>query len=506
MKRIILHSLLLTAFLTLAINAATITSVASGNWNDSATWNNGVPGSGDDVVIDTNTTVTINIPDAACNNLTVRGNLYFDNTITGLGIIVNGSIVVESSGKFNAAKSNPASGQYYQSVELKGDLTVNSGGAFVMRKSSGSLLATARVLFSGNTDSHISLTKTTYSSSAEQFNSVEINKTGGAKVILQSGNLFQNNNTSNGADTLVLTSGIIETGSNMWVTLRTSGGAIYGASESSYIDGTIGHAISNSGSITNDDFPVGDSADYRPINIRFNAPSNATGHFVFVTLHKGNANTGSSSFSGGIDKVSELRYYEIGYNSGSGGAAAMGIFGFSPTYKTDDGVSAGNTDLRVAYSTDNQTTWINDGPTGVTTNPPDTLVSDSLTTDISLASGSTMFVALARLTGTTTNSLGLPTGIEKSSKVQPAGYSLSQNYPNPFNPTTKINFSIAQSGNVKLIIYNVLGEKINELINGYMNTGEYNIDFDASKLSSGVYLYTISSGNFMKTKKMILMK
>jgi|GEM_PF-4951470 len=506
MKRIILISILFTSFIALSTNAATITSVASGNWGDAATWDNGVPTAGDDVVIDTSTTVTINIPDAVCKNITVKGNLYFDATVTGLGIVVNGNVVVDSAGKFNASKSNPASGQFYQSVELKGDLAVNNGGTFVMRKSSGSLIVAARVVFSGNNDSHISLTKTTYTSTIEQFNSVEINKTGGAKVILASGNVFQNNNTSNGPDTLVLTSGVIETGSNKWVTLRTSGGAIYGASDTSYINGTVGHAISNSGSITNDYFPVGDSATYRPINIKFNAPPNSTGHFVYVTLHNGNANTGSSSFSGGIDKVSELRYYEIGYISGSSGAASMGVFAFDPTYKTDDGVGASNTDLRVAYSTDDRASWMNDGPTGVTTNPADTLDSDSLATPISLASGTSIYVALSRLTGTTTNSLGSTTGINETRGSEPVAYKLGQNYPNPFNPATKINFSLERTGNVKLIVYNILGEKVSELVNGYLAAGEHNVNFDASKLTSGIYLYTISSGNFVQTKKMVLVK
>lgn len=506
MKKNLVLSVLLAMFFGFALKAGTITSVSSGNWGDASTWDGGIPGPSDDVVIDTSTTVTINIPNAVCNNLTVRGNLYFDNTISGLGIVVNGNIVVESGGRFNAAASTPASGQYFQSIELKGDLTVKSGGAFVMRKSSGSLLAVARVLFSGATDSHIYLTKTSYTSSAEQFNSVEINKAGGAKVILQSGNLFQNNNTSNGPDTLVLTSGIIETGSNIWVTLRTSGEAIVGGSESSYINGIVGRGISNGGGHSTMEFPVGDSASYRPIAVRFNAPSNSTGHFVWVNLHNGNANTGSSSFSGGIDKVSELRYYEVGYNSGSSGASAMGIYGFDLTYKEDDGVSAGNTDLRVAFSADDRATWINGGPDGETTNPPDTLASDSLTTDISLTSGTSMFVALARLTGTTTNSLGGTTGVEESNDGKPISYSLSQNYPNPFNPTTKINFSVAHAGNVKLIVYNVLGEKVGELVNGYLPAGEYNLNFDASRLSSGIYFYTISSDNFMQTKKMVLIK
>lgn len=87
-----------------------------------------------------------------------------------------------------------------------------------------------------------------------------------------------------------------------------------------------------------------------------------------------------------------------------------------------------------------------------------------------------------------------------------ADYSLAQNYPNPFNPTTKINYAIKEKGNVELKVFDLLGSEIATLINEEQNPGNYEVFFDASKLSSGVYLYTIKSGNFMQTRKMLLMK
>ena len=90
--------------------------------------------------------------------------------------------------------------------------------------------------------------------------------------------------------------------------------------------------------------------------------------------------------------------------------------------------------------------------------------------------------------------------------LMPKGYSLSQNYPNPFNPTTKIKFSIPISGNVKIIIFDPLGKEIQILLNEYKSIGSYEIDFNSSLLSSGIYFYQLISGKYSKTKKMIILK
>ncbi len=85
-------------------------------------------------------------------------------------------------------------------------------------------------------------------------------------------------------------------------------------------------------------------------------------------------------------------------------------------------------------------------------------------------------------------------------------YSLTQNYPNPFNPITKIKFSIAKESQVSLSIFNVLGERVRDLKNEIMKPGYYEVEFNASELASGIYLYRIKAGDFVQTKKMILMK
>lgn len=88
----------------------------------------------------------------------------------------------------------------------------------------------------------------------------------------------------------------------------------------------------------------------------------------------------------------------------------------------------------------------------------------------------------------------------------PIEYLLFQNYPNPFNPVTYIKFSVPKSGMVTLIVYDVNGKEISKLIDRNMNAGSYNFDFDASRLSSGVYFYRLSAGGFSEVKKMILLK
>jgi len=88
----------------------------------------------------------------------------------------------------------------------------------------------------------------------------------------------------------------------------------------------------------------------------------------------------------------------------------------------------------------------------------------------------------------------------------PSGYSLEQNYPNPFNPVTKIRFSIPKEVQVNLSIYNILGDRVKVLKNEMMKPGYYEFGFNASALASGIYLYTINAGDFVQTKKMILLK
>ena len=86
-------------------------------------------------------------------------------------------------------------------------------------------------------------------------------------------------------------------------------------------------------------------------------------------------------------------------------------------------------------------------------------------------------------------------------------FSLEQNYPNPFNPSTVINFSVPKENTlVTLKVYNSLGEEIGTLINQVVPAGQHQVNFNARGLSSGVYFYTLTAGNFVDSKKMVVMK
>jgi len=88
----------------------------------------------------------------------------------------------------------------------------------------------------------------------------------------------------------------------------------------------------------------------------------------------------------------------------------------------------------------------------------------------------------------------------------PKEFSLSQNYPNPFNPSTKISYQLPNAGYVSLIVYDVLGNEVATLVNENQNSGDYDISFNGSNLTSGIYFYKISTDNFSQAHKMILMK
>lgn len=144
------------------------------------------------------------------------------------------------------------------------------------------------------------------------------------------------------------------------------------------------------------------------------------------------------------------------------------------------------------------------------------------TLDIFYASGETpdtawIFIEVADTTGssTTTGSYALIddlafSGISDIRKDENPNlareFELKQNYPNPFNPTTNIEFSIPQSADVKLVVYNQLGQTVATLVNERLSAGSYTVDWNAKGLPSGVYYYKISAADFTQTRKLLLMK
>ncbi|MGO9480780.1 MAG: discoidin domain-containing protein [Candidatus Kryptoniota bacterium] len=97
------------------------------------------------------------------------------------------------------------------------------------------------------------------------------------------------------------------------------------------------------------------------------------------------------------------------------------------------------------------------------------------------------------------------TGVQPEAGI-PTKYALEQNYPNPFNPTTAIGYQLSAVSHVTLKVYDVLGRKVVTLVYGQQDAGVYKVSFDGTKLASGVYFYTLTAGNIMITKKMLLLK
>lgn len=97
-------------------------------------------------------------------------------------------------------------------------------------------------------------------------------------------------------------------------------------------------------------------------------------------------------------------------------------------------------------------------------------------------------------------------GINVISSDVPSNFSLSQNYPNPFNPSTKIRFEVPKSDYFKLVVYDYLGREVSIPVNQQLNPGTYEVDFDGSNMTSGVYFYKIFTVNYTETKKMVLLK
>ena len=95
---------------------------------------------------------------------------------------------------------------------------------------------------------------------------------------------------------------------------------------------------------------------------------------------------------------------------------------------------------------------------------------------------------------------------QESGTLQPTQIQLEQNYPNPFNPTTQISYALPEATQVNLSVFNSAGQKILELVNGQQAAGQYTVNFDATGLSSGVYIYTLTTSKQSLTKKMTLIK
>lgn len=123
-----------------------------------------------------------------------------------------------------------------------------------------------------------------------------------------------------------------------------------------------------------------------------------------------------------------------------------------------------------------------------------------------LVSNDNLNVTLDAESITTFVSSGEITSVPDNASSGPASFVLSQNYPNPFNPRTRINFTIPEKSFVSLKVYNTLGEEMDELAGKEYPAGEHSVTFDATYLADGVYFYTLETGDYINTRKMIVIK
>ncbi len=511
--RLLITVILLTGALFASATAGDISSAgAKGKWSENATWAGGVvPGPNDNVTIVDGDTVTFNAKDAVVNNLTVGqgvSGVFLFSKVDTTTLTVMGNLEIKTGAIFKV-QSRSVTGSLVHKVYLHGNLT-NAGSNFDMRQgSSGSTLGVVNFLAVGSGNSVITMGP--YTTTNNEFNGLTINKSGTGRVILGSDLVMAGGSSSEppGNPDLVFQRGLVETGPNALVQLYTNQAIVVGGSDTSYVLGAMGRGMTNSSSADRW-FQVGDARGYRPARVRCTTSGIATGHYARVEAIHGNANPGSSAFAGTIDKVSEVRYFKISYHKGASGATSMTFDKFSVSYGLDDGVAAGNTNLRVAIADSNRATWTGDGPTATPyltahDSLPQLIESDAVTTQ-TLQSGQFMYMALARQTGSSENSLKDPSVAVEHVNELPVAFAVKQNYPNPFNPSTTIEYSLPAEQRVSLRVFNTLGQEVASLVNEPQAAGTYRVTFDARSLSSGMYVYQVRAGALTQTRQMLLLK
>jgi hypothetical protein len=514
----------------LTANAGNVKSAGVyGKWSATATWVGGaLPGPTDTVTIANGDTVTYDMLWTANHTIAglivgegTSGILQFSN-IDSTKMTINGDLLIKKGAIFKAltkttAVLNVLGNQHL--IVVTGNLTYQGAIITARSGSAGSTLSVINFEFAGSTNTTITIAPDTSTWIPNiSLNGLKINKSGNARVTLNS-NVYCASGSSNAPyHTALLTfvKGKVYTGNYVLATQTSTNANFSGASDSSYVVGAMGRANASGGA--NREWFIGDSKGFRPVKIRMTTGL-ATGHTVIVRALEGNANTGSSTLSGGIDKVAASRYYKLDYFKGTLSTTTIKIDRFSVGYGLNDGIADSSRNLRIAYSTDNRASWIGLGPVLV----PDTaifakvapryLTSDSLapTSNLTLtdsaSAGTSIYFAFARATGTTDNTLvGTGTSIERVTSSVPERFALSQNYPNPFNPSTRLRFQIAKAGFVSLKIYDLLGREIATLVNESLPPGSYSTQWNPLGFGSGVYVYRLESGGLSESRKMIFMK
>jgi Secretion system C-terminal sorting domain len=174
---------------------------------------------------------------------------------------------------------------------------------------------------------------------------------------------------------------------------------------------------------------------------------------------------------------------------------------------TIDGAAPGNRVKMIAMSQDTaQAIALCDAATGDFTLPVSNKISTYQIFAINLPAGQNSAAVTAQPGNTGIVVSVTTTGVKDQARTVPSGFALHQNYPNPFNPTTTITYDVSKTSYVTISVYNILGQKVANLLGGTRAPGVYSVNFDGSRLASGLYFYRMSAGNFTSTKKFVLLK
>ncbi len=517
--------ILLTSFLKAGdvYSAGNAGTPIKGPWSAAATWDGGnIPAPGDNVYIIGMDSVILDVANVTVNDLTIGGDatnstLTFSSSVQ-VKLTVEGNVTISPGGTFrNTGSTDINNLPMLDTIFVYHDF-INNGAVLAFRAGTTPKAGVTQVVFVGSDDSHVKSTGA-FSATTNRFNGMTINKSGTARVILDSDIFLESGSSSYPASQpyFDLKHGLVETGVYSIVSRNTSGGTsapvVMGGSKDSYVLGWMGRGMSSTSTATREFF-IGDADGYRPIKVRNATGGTSTGHNLRVRLIRGTPAT--TSISSDIDKVSTVRYYELKYDQSptdANTAASMSFDRFFPSYGEQDGVQAGNSYLRVAYTMDSTFNWkgmeqIAKQDTTEFTEPAAYWNADSLPSGswVTLPHMKSSYVAIARATGTTENTLIFtPVGVNEDKEI-PTTFSLKQNYPNPFNPTTTIEYYIPVKSQVLLEVYNVLGQMVDRLVDADLSAGTYTIEYNPSVLSSGVYFYRLSTPSLTLTKTMLIAK